>query len=425
VRILGLEIARAKPAPAAELRDLTGAAVFGSSWDFFQALGQGQVELPAVTPETAMGVPAVFAAIAFLSRTLAALPLHSYRQNGDSSEKLTGKLQTLIHDAPNPDWTAFKARQYFWQQVFHRGRGLFWIERNAGGDPAALWPMNVARTQVKMNAGRRSYVLDGRDYPSADVIDVPFMLRDDQCGSWAPIQRCAQAIQLSLAMQIYAATFFAGGGVPPLALCGPLPAGPDAQNRALADVRQAIDNARRHGSPITPMPPGYTLTPIGIDPDKGQMKEGRAFQVQEIARAFQLPPVFLQDLSTGTFSNTEQQDLFFVKHLVGQWAQALEQEMNLKLFGQLNGRRYVEHNLDGLQRGDFKTRIEGLARAIQTAQMTPNEARALENRPAHSNPAADELLIQGATVVLGDAPAAVPPANTDPNTTDPTSGGGE
>ena len=91
-------------------------------------------------------------------------------------------------------------------------------------------------------------------------------------------------------------------------------------------------------------------------------------------------------------------------NLIGQWAKAFEDEANLKLFGRGKSGRYVEHNLDGLMRGDFKSRIEGIARAIQTAQLTPNEGRALENRPKHKNPAADELLVQGATVVLGKQP---------------------
>jgi HK97 family phage portal protein len=146
------------------------------------------------------------------------------------------------------------------------------------------------------------------------------------------------------------------------------------------------------------------LTQVGFDPEKGQMTEARLFQIQEIARAYQLPPVFLQDLSRATFTNAEQQDLHLVKHLIGQWTAALEGEMNLKLFGRFSGARYVEHNLDGLMRGDFKSRIDGIARAIQTAQMTPNEARVLENRPKHKNPDADELLVQGATVVLGKQP---------------------
>ena len=42
----------------------------------------------------------------------------------------------------------------------------------------------------------------------------------------------------------------------------------------------------------------------------------------------------------------------------------------------------MEHNLDGLMRGDFTTRMEGLAKAVQTSILSPDEARALENRPA-------------------------------------------
>ena len=141
------------------------------------------------------------------------------------------------------------------------------------------------------------------------------------------------------------------------------------------------------------------------------MIEARRFQVEEIARAWQIPPVFLQDLTQGTFSNTEQQDLFFVKHLVGQWSEAFEGELNLKLFGRGNNSRYVEHNLDGLLRGDFASRMAGYATAIQNAIRTPDEVRSIENLPAKGGEA-DKLLVQGATVPLGTQPALVAkPAN--------------
>ena len=57
------------------------------------------------------------------------------------------------------------------------------------------------------------------------------------------------------------------------------------------------------------------------------------FCIEQIARIYSLPPVFLQDLSDGTYSNTEQQDLHFVKHTLRRWIEQSEQEMNLKLFG--------------------------------------------------------------------------------------------
>jgi HK97 family phage portal protein len=111
------------------------------------------------------------------------------------------------------------------------------------------------------------------------------------------------------------------------------------------------------------------------------MTEARRLQNEEIARILGVPPVFIQDLSKLTYSNAEQQDLQLVKHTVSHWCSALEQECNLKLFGQMNGRRYVRHDLDSLLRGDFKTRMEGLARSVQGSIRTPNEARRSEGFP--------------------------------------------
>ena len=136
------------------------------------------------------------------------------------------------------------------------------------------------------------------------------------------------------------------------------------------------------------------------------MTEARLFQIQEIGRVFQLPPVFLGDLSKATMQNAEQQDLQLVKHLIGQWATAFEQQANLKLFGQMNGRRYIRHDLDSLLRGDFLSRMQGLAQSVQNALVTPNEGRAREGLAP--KPGGDQLFMQGATMPitkLGEQPA--------------------
>ncbi|PKA40654.1 phage portal protein [Rhizobium sullae] len=371
-----------------------------------------QVNLPHVTIDSALTVPAVWAAVAFLSRTLATLPLHAYRTTKNGPQKISGKLETVVHDAPNDGQDSFKFRQYFWQQVFTGGRGLAWIERTPQGIEA-LWPMDPCSTSIRRVGQKTVYTFTDKysgnsvDYPASDVIDVPFMLKSDGLCHYGPVIMAAKAIQLALAMNDYGSNFFAGGGIPPLALEGPLPQGAEAMKRAMADIGRAIEEAKKSEKPLFPIPAGHKLTQVGFDPAKGQMIEARRFQIEEISRAYQLPPVFLQDLSHGTYTNTEQQGTILVKHLIGQWAQALEGEMNLKLFGRGNTSRYIEHNLDGLMRGDFVARMAALSQGIQNAILTPNEARALENRPAHEK--GDDLLIQGATVPLGQQP--------DPNAT--------
>lgn len=367
--------------------------------NILQVFGLESVQLPPVGIDNALTVPAYCSGVSFLSRSLATLPLHVHRKTAEGTERVQGGLETLIHEAPNPEWTSFKLRQYFWQQVFTGGRGLIWIERS-GSNITGLYPVNPLRTHIRRDdMGRTTYEIAGKVFLASDVIDVPFMLRSCGVAHYGPVVLGAKAIQLALAMNEYGATFFAGGGVPPLALVGPLPAGPDAMKRALDQTQAAINAARESGKPIVNIPPGYELKPIGFDPEKGQMTDARRFQVEEIARVLQIPPTFLQDLTHGTMSNTEQEDLRLVKHLLSQWAQALEEEMNLKLFGQRNGGRFVEHNLDGLLRGDFLSRMQGLAQAVQTGLITPDEGRALENRPAKGGNA-DKLFMQGATIPI-------------------------
>ncbi len=387
--------------PVTEARSLEDPRVPISNTAALMALfGVSGGNLPAVTPESALTVPAWACAVGFLSRSLANLPLHAYADKGGTSERIGGKLQRVLNEAPNEEWTSFGARQYFWSQLFgsQAGRGLMYIER-VGRNADSLWPMDATQTTVRRVNGKKVYTFNGKDYPGSDVIDVPFLLDADQLRSHAPLKMAGKALALALAMGDYAAGFFAGGGVPPLALSGPMPAGADAMKRAQADVKRAIDGAKERSEAIMPIPAGYDLKPVGFDPAKGQMTEARRLQIEEVARVFNLPPVFVGDLTHGTFSNTEQQDLQLVKHVIAHWAKAFEEECNLKLFGAQNNRRYVEHSIDALVRGDFKTRMDGLSQGIQNALITPNEARALDNRAPLPN--GDNLYIQGATVPLG------------------------
>jgi HK97 family phage portal protein len=398
MKLFGLEIRREQRTSAEDPRVPVSAA------NFLQFFGVPVDGSAPVTIDAALTVPAFAAGVTFLSRSLANLPLHAYRDMGGASERLPGQLQRILNEAPNSQWTSFGLRSYFWQQVFTAGRGLAWIER-AGPTVVGVWPINAVAARVSRVNGMKVYEAEGKIYPAADVIDVPFMLKADQLGSHSPVVMGAKALALSISMTDYAAGFFAGGGVPPLALTGPMPAGPEAVKRAQSDIRNSINAAKKGGEPVFPIPSGYELKPVGFDPAKGQMTEARRLQIEEIARLLNLPPVFLQDLSHGTFSNTEQQDLHLVKHVLAQWAKAFEEELNLKLFGAANNRRYVEHSMDAVMRGDFKSRVEGLARGVQTALLTPNEARALDNRAPMPN--GDQLYIQGATVPLGD-PSAMP-----------------
>jgi HK97 family phage portal protein len=278
---------------------------------------------------------------------------------------------------------------------------------------------------MRRTAGRTFYdYKDGavtKTYESGEIIDVSFLLKSDGVGHYSPTERLKNALGLALAMEDYASRFFLNGGVPPLAMQGPA-GSPAAITRASGDIQAAVQEAHKKSKNVLYLPTGHELKPIGFDPDKGQLVEARRFQVEEVARIYDIPPVFLQDLTNGTFSNTEQQDLHFVKHTLTQWVEQIEQELNAKLFSRRNRQNFVEFNLDGLLRGDFKTRMEGYAQGVQNAILTPDEVRAMENRPAKGGKA-DDLFIQGATMPVESAGQQIqPPADPAPTDNQPQGG---
>lgn len=353
-----------------------------------------------VTSEKALRVPAVWAAVNVISSTFASVPLKLYQRTEEGRENVTADpLAAILHDAPNPEWTSYRWRKYTMTRTLLDGRSYTFIERNVAGRVVNLWPLSPNNVVLERSNGRTRYhYYEGEKsnqqtaiYEPHEIIDLPWMLDLDGFRHVDPVAKMRDTIALSLALGDYAADFFRNGGVPPLVLEGPAMS-PAAAKRASDDITQALQGRKSDGNNVLTMPAGHSLKPVGVDPEKTQMQEARRFQVEETSRVYGIPPVFLQDLTHGTFSNTEQQDLHFVKHTMAHWFKAAEQELNLKLFGHRNNSQFVEFSLDGLLRGDFKTRMDGYAQGVQNSLITPNEARRMENRPPMDG--GDSLFIQ-------------------------------
>lgn len=386
----------------AENRNLENPTAPVSANDFLQIMGWGDLYASSgvtVNVDTALGVPAVWAAVNFIAGTIAGLPLQVYRKNTDGSrEKVSGGLADILHDVINDDMSSFEWRKYSIEQVLTGGRAVTYIERNGAGQIVNLYPLDPTKVRVeRLIDGRKIYRVNARVYDSSEIIDLPFMLKANMTDARGPISQNKDAIGMAIAASRYGSKAFQSGGIPPAVLQGPFQSGA-AANRASEDVAATTLKLAKEGRPIMALPMGHELKTIGLSPENMQLIELQRFSIEQIARIYSLPPVFLQDLTNGTFSNTEQQDLHFVKHTVKRWVEQFEQEMNLKFFGR-GANFYVEFNVDGLLRGDFKTRMEAYATSIQNGIRTPNEVRSIENLPAKPN--ADELLIQGATVPLG------------------------
>jgi len=378
-----------------------------SDGNLVNIFGWGSVSSAGVTvsEDNALGVPAIWAAINFLSGTLASLPLNVYEKTDGSREKSKKPIQSIVHDAVNDETTSFDWRKYSFERTLSGGRSITFIQRNGSGKIANLYSLDPSSVTIKRINNQKFYTWkEGgkeRTEGARNIIDIPFMLAADNITAYSPFNKHRDTIGLAIAATDYGAKIFKNGGVPPFVMSGNFQSGA-ALKRASNDVEEVLNEEKNKDRQVLSLPANHEIKQLGFDPEKMQLVELKRFIIEEVARIYSLPPNFLQDLTNGTFSNVEQQDLHLVKHTVRRWVVQAEQELNLKLFGRGNTNTYVEFNLDGLLRGDFMSRMQGYATGIQNAIIKPNEARSMENRPKDGK--GDDLLIQGATVPLGSQP---------------------
>ena len=371
-----------------------------SADDFLHLMGWGDFSSSAgvtVNIDNALGVPSIWAAVNFISGTLASLPLEVYRGN----QRVTDGIGAWLDRAVNPGMSSFAWRKYSFEQVLTGGRSVTLIVRGGPGQVTDLVPLDPANLHVYEKTGEeyptKTYRTGSRVYAADEVLDLTFMLKHNQVDIRGPIMTNKDIVGLAIAAARYGSKAFQSGGIPPAVLQGPFNSGA-AASRASEDVAKATAKLAKEGRPIMALPVGHELKSVGFSPEQMQLLDLQRYCVEQIARIYSLPPVFLQDLSGGTYSNTEQQDLHFVKHTLRRWIEQSEQEMNLKLFGRESDMS-VRYNVDSLLRGDLLTRMNAGATSIQNGIKTPNEVRRSEGLEPLEN--GDDLMIQGATVPIG------------------------
>ena len=144
--------------------------------------------------------------------------------------------------------------------------------------------------------------------------------------------------------------------------------------------------------------------PISLPPEDSQFLSTRQFGVEEICRIFRVPPHMVQDLQRATFNNIEHMGIEFVMHTLMPWLVRIEQAMIKDLLvEEEQNELFPKFNVDGLMRGDYKSRMEGYAIAINNGIMSVNDVRRLENLdPLDEDEGGDFHIINGSYTKLAD-----------------------
>lgn len=364
--------------------------------------GFDHFEVGTITADKAMEITAVASAVDFIADQFATLPCQVFKDTDKGPVKASDDpLYKLLHTVVNDQYmTSFEWRKAMCISLLLNGRAYSYVERDGRGREKNFRLIETDTVTPKIVNSRLVYEEKPKAGPTKlhdpiNIIDLVRSPKMDGLSHYNPVKDNRSVLAMAIAVERFSTAVFQNNGIPPLQLVSQIEASVSAQERAGNAVFDALRRAASEKKNILPLPPGYELKKIGFDPAGMQLMELRKWLVIEVARIFKLPPVFLQDLSTGTYSNTEQQASTFVKNTLAPIVQSFEQQMSAKC-GVRN--TYLKLNFSALVRGDFKTQMEGLRSAVFAGIMTPNEARALLELPSKAN--GDELFMQGANQPL-------------------------
>lgn len=369
-----------------------------------------------VNERSAMQVTAVYACVRILAESVAGLPLHIYRKDGQGRKLTTDHvLYRLLHDEPNPDMTSFVFRETLMSHLLLWGNAYAQILRDRAGRVIGLYPLLPDKIQVDRDKSTGeifyTYTKTSDENPNIKsagqmrlnkeaVLHIPGLGFDGLIG-YSPIAMAKNAVGIALATEEYGATFFANGATPGGILEHP---GVVKDPERLRSSWQA-QFGQKNSHKVAVLEEGMTFHQMTIPPEEAQFLETRKFQIDEIARIFRVPPHMVGDLEKSSFSNIEQQSLEFVKYTLNPWVIRWEQSLQKALLSESEkGKYFIKFNVDGLLRGDYQSRMNGYAVGRQNGWFSANDIRELENlNPIPEEEGGNLYLINGNMTKLKDA----------------------
>ena len=331
--------------------------------------------------DKALTLTSVWNAIRLLSESVSSLPISVYRKenNGDKIEDVNNRIYNLIKFKPNNFQNKITFFEYVMYSVLTDGNAYVQILRDNSANPVQLIPLNPDYVNIFIKDNELFYQMDGGSVlDSADVLHIK-LITDDGIEGLSPIDQCAKAINWNLSIEEFGSTFFKNGAKPSSVLSTDRALSETAIARLKDSFNSSYAKLKSSNSTII-LEEGLSFKPISISPEQAQFLASRQFGIEEIARIFNIPPHMLKDLSKSSFNNIEMQSQEYVTYTLMPYLTRIEQEMNLKLFRTNElGKTFVEFNVNGLLRGDVKTRNEAYKTAIQNGYMSINEVRQKEN----------------------------------------------
>lgn len=367
--------------------------------------GMGAMPAAEVTFDSAMQISAVWAAIKLISETIGSTPFNLYRVGPNGREIATDHpLHRVLTQKPNQYQTDVE----FWESMALNlaiSGNAYAIIQRLGNEIVGLLPVSSSQVETTLLADGtviHAYTtgMDVKVYGQESMWHVKLL--GNGIVGLSPLSYAAGSIGIAIAADRRVSKIYSNGAKPSgiLTIDKTLTADQRKQVRqAFAELEEGNEDR------LFVLEAGMDYTQVSMSPQDIQLLDSRRFQIEDIGRFFGVPSILLNQTfgQSSLGSNVYEILTAFYKLNMRPYFEKFEASVPRWLMqpGEY-GNYECEFDFDAaLLRADIETRMRANREAINSGQLTPNEARIDEGRPRLEG--GDQLLIQGAMIPIQQA----------------------
>lgn len=283
--------------------------------------------------------------------------------------------------------------------------------RDAGGRPielVLLHPAGLTRREIdgEIFWTFRNARVQIERIPDQDIVFFHTYNPDDPSRGLSPLEPLRATLENEAAARSATSSFWTNGARPGVALSHPGQLSQPAMDRLKLQWQNVAGGAGRTGSTVV-LEEGMKPEILTNTAEEAQYIETRKLNREEVCAAYDVPPPVVHILDHATFSNITEQMRSMYRDTMAPRLGAFESVLESGLRGSVRPGGsgpdfgddiYAEYLLDEVLRGDFEVRAAAIQGMVSSGQMTPNEARRIENRPPLIG--GDQLFINSAMIPL-------------------------
>ncbi|MDO4431388.1 MAG: phage portal protein [Lonepinella koalarum] len=344
-----------------------------------------------VSPYNAESLPAVLNAVNVIAQAVAAMPCYLFEVNAEGRKRIENhSVEYLLNEMPNRNQTPYQFKEVMMRHVLLNGNAYAVIGWNSKGQPETLTPYPPYAVNVqRMPTGDYFYQITDsngkvKNYFQDEILHLRYASNDGFMGR-SPITVCREAVGLGLAQQKHGSSVMKNG-----LMAGGIVTTAEwfdqSKGQKAMEALKRYQGAKNAGkTPI--LEGGMEYKQLGMSNQDAEWLASRKFTIEDIARIFNISPIFLQDYSHSTYANFSEASRAFLgqtlrPHLVN-FEQQLKDALMIDLTSNSKKRYVVEFDTSDLLRTNQQERFSSYDVAIKCGILSPNEARKREGLPPY------------------------------------------